>query len=211
MRLKLFAALAVLSLTACDSGKEGPQGPAGPAGPTGPAGATGPRGADGANGAAGARGPAGGPLLMVKNAEGAELGPAYGYMRGAVMLREQDPITTTAFRWVARNVTTGRLANNVDLYHQVSCATVAATDGLFPYALPDGMAGGEIVANFDRVIGVSSTLEPGHDLISVRRGATGQCEALATPIPNATVFLVSPTDRYPMTRPAPFTLTPVVE
>lgn len=200
MRLTLYATLVLLSMTACDGGKTGPQGPAGPVGPTGPVGPAGPRGADGANGTDGARGPAGGPLLIVKNANGETLGPSFGYSRGAVMLREQDPVTPTSFYWVSRNVTSGRLANNIDVYSQsINC-------GAAVYVLPEGIAVREIVANFDRVLQVV-TNDTTQDLLSVRRGATGLCENLSPAVDNATVLAVVATDRVPMTRPAPFTLT----
>lgn len=81
-----------------DAGPPGPQGPAGPQGLQGPEGLQGPQGAQGP---AGPQGPAGSPLSIVRDGNGATLGPAYGIYSDYVVLVEAqgDGIRRYVTRW----------------------------------------------------------------------------------------------------------------
>ncbi len=212
MRALSLLLLSMMALTAC-SGDKGPTGPTGPAGPQGPQGPVGPVGATGERGP---QGPAGGPLVTVSLPDGGTLGPSYGLSSGAVTLRETYPVSgdfTTEALWVTRNLATGVLAQEVDVYFTRIDLPCDAGDVAFvtDLSLPTGW----LVGNVGTAYRVSATRDeyiPGY----VRR-VSGECERIDNPtaLPGTEVRSFTrvplPTggfrlDPYPYSLPAPLNL-----
>jgi len=197
----LVLAVAV-TLAACTEGPRGPQGPAGPAGPAGPEGAAGPAGAAGADGAAGAQGPvgpAGGPLVQVLDAEGAALGPSFGIAEGRVTLFEEND---NFDYWIARGIESGRIEPSADVHFaEGDCTSGGSTNGI----VSDASAfRGRAYANFDRVYLGSNPVS--FFSTSVRRGATGACEAFSGTVTGYSVVEPSSVSPLALTVPAPLQL-----
>jgi hypothetical protein len=197
MRTSFLLAALLLAASGCsdNNGTVGPQGPTGPAGPAGPRGEAGAPGAQGVPGAPGAQGPAGGPLLTVKDANGASLGPSYGFTRGLVTTAAVVGGNTF---WVTRGAGTGRIEPEVDVYYPSSDCS-----GTVEYTADPGAAFEVIFRSGTRVLrGVPGDSRVSRFLGSVRRAATGACEVGDRTVE---VSQVTPLDQVPLTVPAPLT------
>ncbi len=113
--MRLVPLIAASTLVLGCSGKSGSgssslqaeTGPAGPQGEQGPPGAQGLPGVQGLQGARGETGPAGGPLTLVKAADGTTLGPAYSFDGNWVVTLEQTGGAQAPKFFVYRDVETG--------------------------------------------------------------------------------------------------------
>lgn len=142
---------------------------------------------------------------MVSDADGAELGPSFGFTRGAVTLRERFPGHPDDY-WVMRNTTTGRIELALDLYYQGgTCNDGGGSSG---FVLEDaGVSALSVFRNGSTVLAITPSQPTAKDLMSVRRSATGTCDPVA--LSNVRTFNSQvPSAPIPLQRPGPFTLVP---
>ena len=130
--LLLGGALAGLQrFTRTAAGAAGAAGATGASGATGAAGAAGLQGAQGLPGATGAKGDPGGPLLLVHDANGVDLGPAYGFDGSYVVTYEQpadQPGGATRRFFVYRTVDDGISFGDALYFSAAGCTGTAYTE-----------------------------------------------------------------------------------
>jgi hypothetical protein len=213
--IAVLSALTVACTSSGDAGPQGPEGRQGPQGPAGPQGEQGAQGVAGAQGPQGPQGPAGGPLLSVLAANGNVLGPSFGLGAGTVTLRENYAPYIPEPVFVTRRIATGAVAQQIDVYFTTSnCA--AATAPISSFTNDPNAAPSWLVGNFDRAYYVDPNPVQ-FTIISVRRAATGTCEAVTPVGTNGRALLPNyppnPSQpgtvvNFPYTIPAPLQLQP---